>query len=385
MPIEAASTQELGLYLHYPWCIQKCPYCDFNSYAVQKEQLQLDERYLFALLEDLKHSSVHADSRTITSIFLGGGTPSLLQPESVFSLMQCIKSHYRVLEDVEVTLEMNPATFKDEVFTGFKQAGVNRLSLGAQSFSNTMLERLGRVHRSDSIEQCAIDAANCGFKRINLDIMHRLPGQTIKQAMEDLSQAIALGTEHISWYELTYELGTVFAKTKPRRMDMDSAYELTKQGLALLAKNGYKRYEVSAYTRNRPCRHNLNYWKFGDYIGCGAGAHSKLTTEQGLYRWQKSKAPRGYMSAPCSYLYKRRLTSSEALFEYMLNHLRLDEPVKKDHFELRTQSSWQDLCSMILASDKAASFLWPSDNTLRLTEEARWFLDDCVAVFLHDA
>ena len=266
----------LSLYIHIPWCIKKCPYCDFNSHTFQNEIPE--KAYLDCLLQDLDQDLNYVQGRPIKSIFIGGGTPSLFSPSGFSYLLDSIKQKLVVDKNAEITIEANPGATEQQNYSGYLDAGINRLSIGAQSFSDQKLKSLGRIHSSSEIFKAAESAREAGFNQINLDLMFGLPEQTLIEALEDLETAIKLSPQHVSWYQLTLEPNTAFYSSPPRLPADDNVFEIQKAGWDLLSDNGYKRYEISAYAK-KDCgsRHNLNYWQFGDYIGIGAGAHGKIT------------------------------------------------------------------------------------------------------------
>lgn len=327
----------LSLYIHTPWCVRKCPYCDFNSH----ERGELPEAaYLRALLADLDQDLPLIGDRTVETVFIGGGTPSLLSGDFYRQLFQGIRQRLVLSEQAEITLEANPGTVEAGRFTGFREAGINRLSIGVQSFNNTHLQALGRIHDASAAIQAAHQAREAGFTTFNLDIMHALPGQTRAQALDDLQQAMALQPTHLSWYELTIEPNTVFFRSPPDQPSPDHMADTEQEGFALLASQGYQRYEVSAFARDgHACRHNLNYWQFGDYLGIGAGAHGKITdTHHGtIHRYQKTRKPEDYLADPQQ---ARRqyhpVAREDRLFEALMNGLRLVEGVRLQTVEDNT-------------------------------------------------
>ncbi len=329
----------LSLYVHLPWCVRKCPYCDFNSYAAGANLER--ERYVDALLADLATEAERAGSRELVSVFLGGGTPSLFPPADVARIVDGIHRHFAVVDDVEITMEANPGTVESGAPAGYREAGINRLSIGAQSFSAESLAALGRIHSPDDIERSVAEAREAGFDNLNLDIMHGLPGQDVAMAVRDLEQAIELAPEHLSWYELTLEPNTVFHARPPENLpDDDTILEIEAAGSSLLEDAGYSRYEVSAYSKpGRRCRHNLNYWRFGDYLGIGAGAHGKLTSDEGIFRTVRPANPQAYLmyaEAGDRLPGLERLDDSERLFEFLLNALRLEGGFDEADFAART-------------------------------------------------
>lgn len=327
----------LSLYIHTPWCVRKCPYCDFNSH----ERGELPEAaYLRALLADLDQDLPLIGDRTVETVFIGGGTPSLLSGDFYRQLFQGIRQRLVLSGQAEITLEANPGTVEAGRFAGFREAGINRLSIGVQSFNNTHLQALGRIHDASAAIQAAHQAREAGFTTFNLDIMHALPGQTRAQALDDLQQAMALQPTHLSWYELTIEPNTVFFRSPPDQPSPDHMADTEQEGFALLASQGYQRYEVSAFARDgHACRHNLNYWQFGDYLGIGAGAHGKITdTHHGtIHRYQKTRKPEDYLADPQQ---ARRqyhpVAREDRLFEALMNGLRLVEGVRLQTVEDNT-------------------------------------------------
>ncbi|HNP37072.1 MAG TPA: radical SAM family heme chaperone HemW, partial [Woeseiaceae bacterium] len=326
----------LSLYVHLPWCVKKCPYCDFNSYSLARGQAadaSVRARYLDALLLDLELEATRVTDRELVSIFLGGGTPSLFTPAEISRLLAASARNFSWCDDIEITMEANPGTVECGDPAAYRAAGVNRLSIGAQSFSDASLSLLGRVHDSADITRAVTAAIGAGFANINIDIMYGLPGQSVAAALYDLERAIALGPQHISWYQLTLEPNTVFYARPPKGLpDNDFGFEIQMAGQALLRKHGYLQYEVSAYAKpGRRCRHNENYWSFGDYLAVGAGAHGKLTQAGKSHRYEKPANPASYMQ----HFESRSTTQADALptplareallFEFMLNALRLSD------------------------------------------------------------
>lgn len=328
----------LALYIHLPWCVRKCPYCDFNSH--ERDGALPETAYLAALRQDLREEVPDAQGRPIGSLFFGGGTPSLLSPDFYAELLGMLRTRLHFAEDIEITLEANPGTVEQQRFEGFHRAGINRLSLGIQSFNDRHLRALGRIHGSREAIRAAEQARAAGFDNLNLDLMHALPDQQQDEALADLAQAIALSPAHISWYELTIEPNTAFYRAPPRQPDNDTMADTEAAGFALLAGAGYQRYEVSAFAREgRQCRHNLNYWTFGDYLALGAGAHGKVTRpDHGtILRYRKTRLPAHYLAADG----QRRLDSqdiatAERPLEFLLNALRLPGGVPEALFSERT-------------------------------------------------
>ncbi len=328
----------LALYVHLPWCVRKCPYCDFNSYRAPAEIPE--HAYVDALLRDLDQDLPRVQGRRVHSIFLGGGTPSLFSPASITRLLSAIRVRMPFDADTEVTLEANPGTVDSGRFEGFRAAGVNRLSIGVQSFAPEKLHALGRIHGRDEALR-ALDAARAaGFENVNLDLMYGLPGQSVEQAVADLETALRLGPEHLSLYELTIEPNTPFQAKPPPLPDDDARWDMQRQLQALLTGHGYRQYEVSAYARgDRRCRHNLNYWEFGDYLGVGAGAHAKLSHPAGVSRMWKLKSPQAYIARAGTRRAiggEHRVADADLAFEFMLNALRLSDGFASALFEERT-------------------------------------------------
>ncbi|MEX0963212.1 MAG: radical SAM family heme chaperone HemW [Pseudohongiellaceae bacterium] len=328
----------LSLYIHIPWCVKKCPYCDFNSHEAQTEIPEQD--YVEVLCQDFDRDYEFCDERAIHSIFIGGGTPSLFAAKSFDKILQYIQSRARLSSDCEITLEANPGTAEAAKFAGYFSAGVNRLSLGVQSFNDSQLRNLGRIHSSGESRRAIELARNAGFENFNLDLMHGLPGQTIEAAMQDLQSALGFDPPHISWYQLTIEPNTVFHARPPALPDEPVLNALEEAGLLLLAENNYERYEVSAFTKgNRPSRHNLNYWEFGDYIGIGAGAHGKITVpvSDSIVRTQKHRQPIHYLSNSIqSNLKRTEIALDERPIEFLLNALRSRRGFTESMFQDRT-------------------------------------------------
>ena len=336
----------LSLYIHLPWCVRKCPYCDFNSHKAGDAAPK--ERYIKALLRDLAGEADRADGRPVKTVFIGGGTPSLFTPDEIQDLLKGVSALFPLGKTAEVTMEANPGTVECGSPAGYRDAGVNRLSIGAQSFDDELLSKLGRIHNSADITRAVREAQDSGFDNINIDLMHGLPGQTVEMALMDLRSAVELEPAHISWYQLTLEPNTVFYARPPANLpDNDLAFEIQDHGQALLADHGYEQYEISAYARNgQRCQHNLNYWLFGDYLAAGAGAHGKLSSASGVHRYQKPANPLQYMIAqedPATNVDLTDLSRSDLMLEFMLNALRLNEGFAEDLFVARTGLSMEEL------------------------------------------
>lgn len=376
----------LSLYVHLPWCVRKCPYCDFNSHAA-KGALPLDA-YIDALVADLDFDLPLAWGRIVHSVFFGGGTPSLFPPEAIDRFLQQASARLRFAPDVEITLETNPGTVEHGPFAGYRAAGVNRLSFGVQSFDDGCLQRLGRIHSSGDAERAVKSAQDAGFDNFNLDLMYALPQQTLAMALDDVEHALALSPTHLSHYQLTLEPNTVFAARVPAGIpDEDSAWDMQEACQARLADAGFGQYEISAYAREgRQCRHNLNYWRFGDYLGIGAGAHGKLTlgaTQQVLRRW-KLKHPTDYLAkagTAAAIGGDEYLTAQRLPFDFMLNALRLNEGVPMAMFEARTGLPAAAIAERV-ALARARGWLEADGDWLRPTELGRRFANDVIGLFL---
>ncbi|MFZ7239934.1 radical SAM family heme chaperone HemW [Avibacterium avium] len=374
----------LSLYIHIPWCVQKCPYCDFNSHAQKGGIPEQDyvQHLLADLRQDLARYQASIGDRTLHSIFIGGGTPSLFSAQGIAQLLQGIEQQIPFAPNIEITLEANPGTAEASRFVGFMEAGVNRLSLGIQSFDDEKLQRLGRIHNSREAKNAVQMAKDAGFKRINLDLMHGLPNQTLTQALDDLRQAIALEPSHLSWYQLTIEPNTMFAYRPPTLPDDDALWDIFEQGHQLLSQAGYEQYETSAYAKaGDQCRHNLNYWRFGDYLAIGCGAHGKLTFPNGdIFRFSKTKHPKGYMRG--EYLYEEKpIPLDERPFEFFMNRFRLLEPVPKIEFENLTGLSCDVIAEQIDWA-KSQKYIQENHRTWQITEQGKLFLNELLTEFL---
>ena len=380
------TTPPLSLYVHLPWCVRKCPYCDFNSHA-GKGALPFDA-YVDALVADLDADLPLAWGRVVHSVFFGGGTPSLFPPEAIDRFLQQASARLRFAPDVEITLETNPGTVEHGPFPGYRAAGVNRLSFGVQSFDDGCLQRLGRIHSSGDAERAVKAAQDAGLDNLNIDLMYALPGQTLAMALDDVERALALAPTHLSHYQLTLEPNTVFAARPPQGLpDEDGAWDMQEACQARLAEAGFAQYEISAYARpGWQCAHNLNYWRFGDYLGIGAGAHGKLTLgadQQVLRRW-KVKHPTEYLAkagTAAAIGGDEVLTPQRLPFDFMLNALRLNEGVPASLFEARTGLPLSAIADR-LAEARARGWLEPDPVWLRPTELGRRFANDVIGLFL---
>ena len=376
----------LSLYVHLPWCVRKCPYCDFNSHAA-KGELPF-EAYVDALVRDLEHDLPLAWGRTVHSVFFGGGTPSLFPPDAIDRFLQAASARLRFAPQAEITLEANPGTAEHGRFDGYRAAGVNRISFGIQSFDDGCLQRLGRIHDSAEAEAAVKLAQDAGLDNLNLDLMYALPGQDLAMAERDLERAFALQPAHISHYQLTLEPNTAFFARPPQGIpDEDAAWDIQEHCQALLAAAGYAHYETSAYARpGRQCAHNLNYWRYGDYLGIGAGAHGKLTlgAEQAIVRRWKHKHPATWMAAAGSAAAiggEERIEPQRRPFEYMLNALRLHEGFDLDDFQARTGLPPEAVMPQLLQA-RQRQWLQLQDRQVRPTALGRRFANDVIALFL---
>jgi oxygen-independent coproporphyrinogen-3 oxidase len=377
----------LSLYVHIPWCVRKCPYCDFNSHQAPQGLPQND--YVAALLRDFQQDLPLAQGRTLQSVYFGGGTPSLFAPDAIARILDGVAQHLRFAADVEITLEANPGTVEHGPFPGYRRAGVNRISFGVQSFSDAALERIGRIHRAREAERAVKAAQDAGIDNLNLDLMYALPEQTLADAVHDVESAIALQTPHLSLYQLTLEPNTAFAANPPPLPDHDLAADMEDACRERLAAAGFVPYEVSAHARvGAECRHNRNYWEFGDYLGIGAGAHAKLTTpDGGVRRRWKLRTPRGYLAHAGS---ARGIGGDELVpatrlpFEFMLNALRLEAGFALADFPARTGLPTA-LLERPLAAAEARGWIERDGTRVWASARGRRFLNDLVALFLDDA
>lgn len=374
----------LSLYIHMPWCVRKCPYCDFNSHAVPDGKLSLDleQEYLHALVEDFKTQLDFAQGRQIHSVFIGGGTPSLISAQGYQWLFSQLKALLPFEEGCEITLEANPGTVEHDPFAGYLAAGINRLSIGVQSFNTEHLKKLGRIHSNEDAISAIAHAKEAGFERINVDLMHGLPEQTLEQALNDLKLAVENGATHISWYQLTIEPNTVFFRTQPILPVDDVLEDIQEQGEAYLKAQGFINYEVSAWRKELPSAHNLNYWQFGDYLSIGAGAHGKVTQADGIYRFQKTRLPKDYLAkVPAEHLQFKRIEAKDMPFEFMMNALRLNNGVTAKFYAERTGLSLDGL-NALLTSLRQRKLMVEDPERLACTEQGHVFLNSVLEEFL---
>lgn len=385
LPAGAGSALQLpplALYVHIPWCVRKCPYCDFNSHRATDIP---EAAYVACLLEDLQQDAAWAQGRELQSIFFGGGTPSLFSAESIGRILEGIHRLVPIANEAEITLEANPGTAEQEKFRGFRSAGVNRLSMGIQSFNPHHLEKLGRIHNGDDARAAIVMARRAGFDNFNLDLMHGLPDQTLEQALDDLDIALRFEPPHLSWYQLTIEPNTVFHNAPPVLPEDDTLWAIQQAGEEKLLAHGFDHYEVSAYAQaGRHSRHNLNYWQFGDYLAIGAGAHGKITfpAEGRIQRYRKTRLPQDYLALTKTYTAACDDLAYEDLpFEFFMNALRLRDGVLAATFEPRTGMVLRHI-EPVLQQARDDGLLHVSPDRLAPTAQGWLFLNDLVERFL---
>ena len=374
----------LGLYIHIPWCVQKCPYCDFNSHAL-KSGLP-EQEYITHLLADLERDARLTGERPVETIFIGGGTPSLFSPESIGHLLTEAQKHVPFAQDIEITLEANPGTIEAARFEGYVAAGVNRFSIGIQSFQARHLTALGRIHDPAQALFAITQAEQSGVKSFNVDLMHGLPDQTLQNALDDLSQAINQQPKHLSWYQLTIEPNTPFYSRPPELPDDDILWDIQAEGHKLLAASGFEQYEISGYSKpGNQCRHNLNYWRFGDYIGIGCGAHGKLTNieNRSIIRTVKVKHPRGYMTLNRPYLdHQNQVDEDDLAFEFFMNRFRLVEPCPQADFAALTGTSLTTPQQDAIEQAISNGLLAETAHNWQVTPMGRRYLNTLLSAFV---
>ena len=371
----------LSLYIHIPWCVRKCPYCDFNSHAKQNELPEVD--YISKLLVDLQTHQGDLQNRPIHSIFIGGGTPSLFSAEAYQTLFTELSRRLELPMAIEITLEANPGASEQDKFCGFREAGINRLSVGVQSWNSTKLQKLGRIHDEKQAIRAVEMAKIAGFTNFNIDIMHGLPEQTLEEGIADIAQTIACQPTHISWYQLTIEPNTYFHHFPPALPEDDLRWEIQEQGFKLLQASGYHQYEVSAFCRDQQfSQHNLNYWQFGDYIGIGAGAHSKITQADGsICRYWKVKNPKDYLSKASVLEGKRQIPDEELLFEFLLNALRLRQTIPFTLITERTGFPSAEIYQTLTKLNRPDLLILDADN-LKITALGYRFINEILTSIL---
>ncbi|BDX04339.1 YggW family oxidoreductase [Marinomonas pontica] len=381
----------LSLYIHLPWCVRKCPYCDFNSH--QADRFEADGKlpenaYLAQLLADLDADMPYVAGRPIQTAFIGGGTPSLMSEDFYYRLMDALRDKLTWVDNAEITMEANPGTFEQEKFRHFRQAGINRLSIGIQSFQPNLLKTLGRIHNREEAIHAVDKSRAAGFDNINLDLMHGLPDQSLDMALEDLSLAIELNPEHLSWYQLTIEPNTEFYRRPPTLPEDNTLWGIQDAGQALLTQHGYAQYEVSANSKpNHRAAHNLNYWRFGDYIGIGAGAHGKITLVNGqIFRTRKTRHPNHYLNnLPEALVIKEAIEQEDLPLEFMMNRLRLFETFDLQDYERfayqKPPKSLISACEQAIKQDLLDANEWKKQR-VKTTEKGKLFLNELLELFL---
>ena len=373
----------LSLYVHLPWCVRKCPYCDFNSHEIKNGSFP-ERDYVDALVRDLEFSAGLFQGREPVSVFLGGGTPSVMSPGAIGAILESVDAVSGLSGTAEITLEANPGTADSERFAGYRDLGVNRLSIGVQSFKDASLAAIGRIHDGDEALSAVETAVGAGFSNINIDLMYGLPGQTVADAVADLAAAVSLEPAHISWYQLTIEPNTVFHAKPPPLPGGDLAWEMQTRGEDYLARQGYRQYEVSAWARpGRECRHNLNYWEFGDFLGVGAGAHGKITNGT-VTRQSRLRVPQGYMRAAGSAAViaeQKTLGEQDRILEFMLNALRLKNGVPLSRFSARTGLAPARVKAQVDAA-RADGLLEHDPARLKATQKGARYLNDLLQYFM---
>jgi putative oxygen-independent coproporphyrinogen III oxidase len=377
--VRLAALPPLALYVHIPWCVRKCPYCDFNSH--ERNGTLPEQAYVDALLRDLEQLLPQVWGRRLTSIFIGGGTPSLFAPESIDALLSGVRARLPLEPGAEITLEANPGTVEAARFRGFRDAGVSRISVGVQSFDDGMLKALGRIHGADEAKR-AVAAALAAFDNVNLDLMYGLPGQSIAMARADLEAGVATGVQHLSAYQLTIEPNTVFFSKPPKLPEHDAAADMQVMIEEFLEKNQFEHYETAAFARpGHRCRHNLNYWEFGDYLGIGAGAHGKISFPDRVTRHSRMKQPREYLSASSTLAEEKTIAAGELPFEFMLNALRLPCGFSIDLFQVRTGLAFSAIARPLQVAEEKG-LLERDLERIRPTARGQRFLNELLELFL---
>jgi len=379
----------LSLYIHIPWCVEKCPYCDFNSHALKNEVPE--DEYVNELIKDLDSdiTQFNLANRPLHSIFIGGGTPSLFSAKAIEKLLSQVLNRFDHQNDIEITLEANPGTVEADKFVGFFNAGVSRLSIGVQSFASDKLIKLGRIHDSKQAKKAAGLARNCGVSSFNLDLMHGLPNQSVENALDDLKTAISLNPTHLSWYQLTIEPNTAFHSKPPKLPQDDILWDIQDQGIELLEQAGYQQYEISAYSKvGFQCQHNLNYWQFGDYLGIGCGAHGKISDEksQRIFRTVKVKHPKGYLDKNRKHLDQlNEVSESDRPFEFMMNQLRLHQSFTLASYQLTTGLSAKTVLPILRKAQQKQLMICTIIDDIehwQVSKSGQRYLNDLLEMFL---
>lgn len=375
----------LSLYIHIPWCVRKCPYCDFNSHS-HRGALP-EAAYVQALLADLETELEQVQGRPLTSIFFGGGTPSLFSGAAIAAILDAVTGAISCADELEVTLEANPGTLEQGRFRDFRRAGVNRLSIGVQSFNNRLLSRLGRIHDADQAKTAIASAQEAGFVRFNIDLMYGLPGQNLDEAIADITTALAFHGGHLSHYQLTLEPGTPFALRPPALPDDESLWQMQQSCQALLCQAGFIHYETSAYALpGQESRHNLNYWQFGDYLGIGAGAHGKITRPDGIWRYRKQANPQRYLAQVASRDFiagQGYIDPVDLVLEFMMNALRMTQGFSVGLFESRTGLAFAHIAEQV-GRARSAGLLVQEDDWLKPSSDGQRFLNDLLLMFMSE-
>lgn len=371
----------ISLYIHIPWCIKKCPYCDFNSHPMTKGLPESE--YIEALLVDFKASLPLLGNRKAHSIFFGGGTPSLFSGDALDLLLTEIDRVWPLPKDIEITLEANPGASDQNRFKRYREIGINRLSIGVQSLKSDSLARIGRIHSSTDARVAINAAKDVGFTDFNLDLMFGLPEQGVEDSLQDLEMALSFTPSHLSWYQLTIEPNTYFDRHPPQLPHEDEQWSMIQTGLEKLASHGFKQYEVSAFYRTKPAIHNLNYWEFGDYLGIGAGAHSKITSTEGIvHRMQRVRSPTIYLDPARDFIAKQHIVAdNDLVFEYMLNALRLTQGTKADTFKQRTGLALHTI-EPLLTQARSKGWLKSATDVIQTTALGHQFLNDLTLLFI---
>ena len=384
----SATLPPLAIYVHVPWCVRKCPYCDFNSHAAKASEIP-EAAFLAQIKVDILQDAALAQGRKAQSVFFGGGTPSLLSAEAIGQILSWLAEFIGLTDNAEITLEANPGTFEAEKFAGFRKAGVNRLSIGVQSFQDTFLQTLGRIHSAQDAIAAIEQAKLVGFRNFNIDLMHGLPEQSEAQALADLAQAVALSPTHISWYQLTIEQNTEFYRQPPVLPEDDTLWDIQQAGQNYLAEQGFAQYEVSAYAKdNQRSQHNLNYWRYGDYLGIGPGAHGKFTrhaTPLDIVRTRKTRLPKDYLSTtrPLARI-EEPVAITERPFDYFINTLRIREPVSLTHFTNATGVPLADI-EPVLSELEHKQWIKRNGDLFDTTEAGFLYLNELLTYWLDES